>query len=185
MQPQLYQKDNSYYLRFDLGDHYYEGVINQSYFPASITDYIGCVNKAIQNYSTPSQSISGNFNKLEPTNLISSYDITIKFTTDVMNFETIVIIHLTYYKKEQIDYINEQFTDIKNQLVTSENQNKELKTAITDLLKRISVLEDYMSDEEEGGGDKPESLTKKVEQILLPKEDPSSASRRRVRSSNV
>jgi hypothetical protein len=41
-----------------------------------------------------------------------------------MNFETIVIIHLTYYKKEQIDYINEQFTDIKKQLTASENQNK-------------------------------------------------------------
>jgi len=184
MQPQLYQKDNLYYLRFDLGDHYYEGVINQSYFPPSITDYIGCVNKALENYSTPSQSISGNFNRLEPNNLISSYDITIKFTTDVMNFETIVIIHLTYYKKEQIDYINEQFTDIKKQLTASENQNKELKTAIADLLKRISVLEDYMSDEEEGSRDKPEALTKKVEQVLL-KEDNSSGSRRRVRCNGV
>jgi len=184
MQPQLYQKDNSYYLRIDLGDHYYEGVISPAFFPPSITDYIGCVKKALENYSTPSQSISGIFNKLEPANIISSYDITIKFTTDVMNFETIVIIHLTYYKKEQIDYINEQFTDIKKQLTASENQNKELKTAIADLLKRISVLEDYMSDEEEESRDKPEASTKKVEQNL-PKEDTSSGSRRRVRSNGV
>jgi septal ring factor EnvC (AmiA/AmiB activator) len=98
-----------------------------------------------------------------------------------MNFETIVIINLTYYKKEQIDYINEQFTDVKKQLTASENQNKELKTAIADLLKRIAVLEDYMSDED---NEKPEASTKKVEQNL-PKEDSSSGSRRRVRASNV
>jgi hypothetical protein len=41
-----------------------------------------------------------------------------------------------------------------------------------------------MSDEEEGSRDKPEALTKKVEQNL-PKEDSSSGSRRRVRCNGV
>jgi len=148
MEPQLYQKNDLYYLKFDFVDHYYEGQIIVGLFPPSIIDYISCVKKAIQGIITPIQTISGKLNKGVNNILMNiTYDITIKFINDFMNSETLIQIPLMYYKKEQIDYINEQFVDIKKKLVSYENENSNLRNSIEKLLKRVKELESYIDDD--------------------------------------
>ena len=168
MDPQLYQKNELYYLKFDFADHYYEGQIVPGLFPPSIIDYISCVKKAIQGIITPIQSINGKFNKganlplpaVPAPILNSTYDITIKFINDFMNSETLIQIPLMYHKKEQIDYINEQFVDIKKKLADYENENRDLKNSIEKLLKRVKELESYIGDDSDKDSEPKDDKTK-------------------------
>jgi tryptophanyl-tRNA synthetase len=130
-QPKLFKKGEVNFIRIDLGKEYYEGGIYPHLFPETILDYMGCIKKAMENYTTPTQSIHGIINRPNIEGFISSYDILIKCNNDVMNFETKIIIPLKNYKKEQIDYINEQFEEIKQKLENSE--------------KRIALLEEYIN----------------------------------------
>lgn len=166
MDPQLYQKNELYYLKFDFVDHYYEGTIVPGLFPPSIIDYISCVRKAIQGIITPIQSISGKFNKGANVPILNStYDITIKFINDFMNSETLIQIPLMYYKKEQIDYINEQFVDIKKKLADYENENRDLKNSIEKLLKRVKELESYIGEDSDKDTEPKDDKIKKSENV--------------------
>ncbi len=144
----VYRNDNPY-LKIDYGDHYYEGLIDKTQFPSSCKDNILIVKKSIEKCETDNQKIIGNFIKPDSTNN-GIYRINIDLNYDLYTINNVINIPMNYYKKEQIDYINERFTKLENEIKKLKIENEELRLKLIVFENNFNqVDEEEISDEEE------------------------------------
>jgi hypothetical protein len=122
-------------LRVDGGNHYYEGKIDVNIFPKELNDPISIVEKSLTNYSTSNINITGTFIPISSTTSKSSYVIKFICIQEFFTTEKEIIIDMINYKKKEIDYINERFTEMSNEINTLKSSNTELKS----LLDRVET----------------------------------------------
>jgi len=122
-------------LRVDGGNHYYEGKIDVNIFPKELNDPISIVEKSLTNYSTSNINITGTFIPISSTTSKSSYVIKFICIQEFFTTEKEIIIDMINYKKKEIDYINERFTEMSNEINTLKSSNIELKS----LLDRVET----------------------------------------------
>jgi ATP-dependent Lon protease len=127
-------------LKVDMGDHYYDGYINISQFPSEIQEPISVVEKSLTNYSQDNTHITGVFNPNTETSL-ATYDITFKCTHAFFTIEKEISIKMTWHMKEQMDYINERFTEMQCELHNLRSDNDELRDLVNKLEKKLVDLE--------------------------------------------
>ncbi len=143
----LIQAPNGYYyLKYDMGNTYYKGIINPALFFEEIrTNYIEIVKEAIQYFrktSTNDPSITSVFEYVDgdKNNFIISFVI----NNTYVKFSKIIKIEVDKYAKTLEEYIGEQeykFLDLQN---TLEQQNKEIsinQSKILALENKILELE--------------------------------------------
>jgi len=161
--PKIVLKDSRQYLKVDMGDHYYEGVLVKASFPSTLPDHISIVEKSLLNYSTPVMSITGEFTigpnlvriqNDQVTGLlteqstgtpnqtqIARYIITVKVTQEFLNFEEVININMNKIQKEQYDYINERFAELETSVSFLKSENENLRAQIKEILDERELTE--------------------------------------------
>jgi hypothetical protein len=135
----LVNRDGKHYLRADMGDNYYEGEIVLTDFPKAIPNPISVVEKSLVNYSTSNTTIIHNFVKSDET---ATFTITFENKSEFSNISEQINISMKRIKKEQIDYINERFTLLKQEI-------DELREIISKMkVNTITSLDDDESEDE-------------------------------------
>jgi hypothetical protein len=144
----LIESNNGHMLKVDMGDHYYDGMINLNSFPSEIQDPISVVQKSLNNYFSQNTNITGIFT---PTTDISqaSYTIIFKCTQEFFTIERTIVINMTWHMKEQMDYINERFIEMQSEIKNLKNSNDELKFLLNKVEKKLQDLDRGEDDEEE------------------------------------
>ena len=169
--PKIVLKDSKQFLKVDMGDHYYEGILVKSSFPSTLPDHISIVEKSLVNYSTPVMSITGEFtigpnlvriqndqvtglltgsttgSTTESTTgtqkltQIAKYIITVKVTQEFLNFEEVITINMHKIQKEQYDYINERFAELETSVSFLKSENENLRAQIKEILDERELTE--------------------------------------------
>ena len=106
----LIKRNDKHYLRADMGDNYYEGEIILTDFPKALPNPVSVVEKSLVNYSTPHTTIIHHFVKSEEN---ATFTVTFENKSEFSNIFEQINISMKRIKKEQIDYINEQFTEMR------------------------------------------------------------------------
>ena len=140
--PKIFTRNDLSYLKVDMGSYYYEGIINRDYFPSNISDVNAVVQKAIDNYTTSTNTISGNFVKPCQFDNDTIYKITITVNSEFYSDEKTIEIPMRFNQKEQIDYINEKFDQFQLQIQSLKKENDELR-------KSLDEINDYLDEEYE------------------------------------
>lgn len=133
-------------LRVDNCDHYYEGKIDLTKFPKELNDPISVVEKSLINYSTPNIKITGQFTPQNANNPKSAYVIKFICIQEFFTTEKEVVIDMIFHKKKEIDYINERFSEMNNEISSLKIDNLELKSLVTQMEKKL--LEWEINDED-------------------------------------
>jgi len=139
-------------LRVDNCDHYYEGKIDLNKFPKELNDPISIVEKSLINYSTPNIKITGQFMPQSANNPKSSYTIKFICIQEFFTTEKEIIVDMAYHKKKEIDYINERFSEMTNEISILKSSNNELKSLIDQMEKKLlewEINDDNVSESSE------------------------------------
>jgi hypothetical protein len=128
-------------LRVDSGDHYYEGKIDLSKFPKELNDPISIVEKSLTNYSTPNIKISGVFTPQNSTTPKSSYVIKFTCIQEFFTTEKEILIDMIFHKKKEIDYINERFNEMTNEISTLKSDNTELRALLNQMETKLLEMQ--------------------------------------------
>ena len=161
--PKIVLKDSRQFLKVDMGDHYYEGVLDKSLFPTTLPDHISIVEKSLVNYSTPVMSITGEFMigpnleripndqvtglltgpviETSKLNQIARYNITVKVTQEFLKFEQVITINMNKIQKEQYDYINERFAELETSVSFLKAENENLRAQIKEIVDERELTE--------------------------------------------
>ena len=160
--PVLFQKDDELTIKIDQGDHYYMGTVKPEYFPNDLTDHIQLVENAIKGYKTDSETITGELCK-GTDNTNNSYRINYSIKYGLFNKKFSVDILMKYYKKEQMDYINERFAELDTKVKFLNEENQKLRDELVNISKRLDDESEPYSEEEEQP--KTKSVQPVVEQV--------------------
>jgi len=139
----LVNRDGKHYLRADMGDNYYEGEIVLTDFPKAIPNPISVVEKSLVNYKTLNTTIIHNFVKSDET---ATFTVTFENKSEFSNIFEQINISMKRIKKEQIDYINEQFTEMRLAIKNLQQEVAELKASKNSIV--IPSLDDDESEDE-------------------------------------
>jgi len=161
--PKIVLKDSRQFLKVDMGDHYYEGVLDKSLFPNTLPDHISIIEKSLVNYSTPVMSITGEFMigpnleripndqvtglltgpviETSKLNQIARYNITVKVTQEFLKFEQVITINMNKIQKEQYDYINERFAELETSVSFLKAENENLRAQIKEIVDERELTE--------------------------------------------
>lgn len=164
----LVKKDDKHYLRADMGDNYYEGEIILTDFPKAIPNPISVVEKSLVNYKTLNTTIIHNFVKSDET---ATFTVTFENKSEFSNIFEQINISMKRIKKEQIDYINEQFTEMRLAIKNLQQEVVELKASKNS--NTIPLLDDDEDSEDE------------IPVKPTPKVIPQTADKRRSRTSGI
>lgn len=164
----LVKKDDKHYLRADMGDNYYEGEIILTDFPKAIPNPISVVEKSLVNYKTLNTTIIHNFVKSDET---ATFTVTFENKSEFSNIFEQINISMKRIKKEQIDYINEQFTEMRLAIKNLQQEVAELKASKNS--NTIPLLDDDEDSEDE------------IPVKPTPKVIPQTADKRRSRTSGI
>ena len=135
----LIKRNDTHYLRADMGDNYYEGEIILTDFPKAIPNPISVVEKSLVNYSTPNTTIIHHFVKSEEN---ATFTITFENKSEFSNISEQINISMKRIKKEQIDYINERFTLLQQEIT-------ELREIISKMKVNTNLFPSLDDDESE------------------------------------
>jgi hypothetical protein len=122
----LEKRNDKHYLRADMGDNYYEGEIILTDFPKAIPNPISVVEKSLVNYSTPHTTIVHHFVKSEQE---ATFTVTFENKSEFSKIYEQINIYMIRIKKEQIDYINEQFAEMRLAIKNLQQEVAELKAS--------------------------------------------------------
>jgi hypothetical protein len=122
----LIKRNDKHYLRADMGDNYYEGEIILTDFPKALPNPISVVEKSLINYSTPHTTIIHHFVKSEEN---ATFTVTFENKSEFSNIYEEINISMKRIKKEQIDYINEQFTEMRLAIKKLQQEVDDLKAS--------------------------------------------------------
>ena len=122
----LEKRNDKHYLRADMGDNYYEGEIILTDFPKAIPNPISVVEKSLVNYKTLNTTIIHNFVKSDET---ATFTVTFENKSEFSNIFEQINISMKRIKKEQIDYINEQFTEMRLAIKNLQQEVNDLKAS--------------------------------------------------------
>jgi len=165
-------------LRVDSGDHYYEGKIDLSKFPKELNDPISIVEKSLTNYSTPNIKISGVFTPQNSTTPKSSYVIKFTCIQEFFTTEKEIIIDMIFHKKKEIDYINERFNEMTNEISTLKSDNTELRALLNQM--ETKLLEMQFNGDDNASYESEESVKKTpTKQVTQPATATSAPSKNR------
>jgi hypothetical protein len=128
-------------LRVDSGDHYYEGKIDFTKFPKELNDPISIVEKSLINYSTPNIKINGTFIPTSLSTPKSSFVIKFICIQEFFTTEKEIIIDMVHHKKKEIDYINERFNEMNNEIITLKSDNTELRALLDKMETKLLELQ--------------------------------------------
>jgi len=145
-------------LRVDSGDHYYEGKIDLTKFPKELNDPISIVEKSLTNYSTPNIKIAGAFTPQNSTTPKSSYVIKFTCIQEFFTTEKEIIIDMIFHKKKEIDYINERFNEMTNEISTLKSDNTELRALLNQM--ETKLLEMQFNGDDNASYESEESVKK-------------------------
>ena len=154
----LIKRNDKHYLRADMGDNYYEGEIVLTDFPKALPNPISVVEKSLVNYSTPNTKIVHHFVKSEENALLT---VTFENKSEFSNIYEEINISMKRIKKEQIDYINEQFTEMRLAIKKLQQEVDDLKAS-----KNSNVfpsLDDEDSEDELPVKPTPKAITQTAE----------------------
>ena len=154
----LIKRNDKHYLRADMGDNYYEGEIILTDFPKAIPNPISVVEKSLVNYSTSNTKIVHHFVKSEENALLT---VTFENKSEFSNIYEEINISMKRIKKEQIDYINEQFTEMRLAIKKLQQDVDDLKAS-----KNSNVfpsLDDEDSEDELPVKPTPKAITQTAE----------------------
>jgi len=126
----LIKRNDKHYLRADMGDNYYEGEIILTDFPKALPNPISVVEKSLVNYSTPHTTIIHHFVKSEEN---ATFTVTFENKSEFSNIFEQINISMKRIKKEQIDYINERFTLLQQEIA-------ELREIISKMKVNTNIL---------------------------------------------
>ena len=126
----LIKRNDKHYLRADMGDNYYEGEIILTDFPKALPNPISVVEKSLVNYSTPHTTIIHHFVKSEEN---ATFTVTFENKSEFSNISEQINISMKRIKKEQIDYINERFTLLQQEIA-------ELREIISKMKVNTNIL---------------------------------------------
>ena len=134
--PILYMKDNELIIKIDQGDHYYMGSVKPEYFPDDLTDHVQLVENAIKGYKTDSETITGELCKgIDILNNCYRINYSIKYGLFSKKFSVDIL--MNYYKKEQMDYINERFAELDTKVKFLNDENDKLRKELINISKRL------------------------------------------------
>ena len=139
----LVNRDDKHYLRADMGDNYYEGEIILTDFPKAIPNPISVVEKSLVNYSTSNTTIIHHFVKSDET---ATFTITFENKSEFSNISEQINISMKRIQKQQIDYINEQFTEMRLAIKNLQQEVAEIKASKNSII--IPSLDDDESEDE-------------------------------------
>ena len=128
-------------LRVDNCDHYYEGKIDLTKFPKELNDPISIVEKSLVNYSTQNIKITGQFTPQNANNPKSAYVIKFICIQEFFTTEKEVVIDMIFHKKKEIDYINERFSEMTNEINTLKSDNSNLRILLDKVETRLLELQ--------------------------------------------
>ena len=154
----LIKRNDKHYLRADMGDNYYEGEIILTDFPKALPNPISVVEKSLVNYSTSNTKIVHHFVKSEENALLT---VTFENKSEFSNIYEEINISMKRIKKEQIDYINEQFTEMRLAIKKLQQDVDDLKAS-----KNSNVfpsLDDEDSEDELPVKPTPKAITQTAE----------------------
>ena len=156
--------DGSDFIKFDLGKSYYLGNIDKNIFDDSkvkFPDHKIIIERSFRSYSFESIKITGELEHDDYT-IDNKYKIYINIVSEIINFSQEYIINCTCYKKEKVDYLEEEYNKMKIRLLELETLVKSAKIL---QIKKTDYESDYLaSDSEEEESDeeiKPAVITKK------------------------
>ena len=135
----LIKRNDKHYLRADMGDNYYEGEIILTDFPKALPNPISVVEKSLVNYSTPHTTIIHHFVKSEEN---ATFTVTFENKSEFSNIFEQINISMKRIKKEQIDYINERFTLLQQEIA-------ELREIISKMKVNTNILPSLDDDSED------------------------------------
>jgi hypothetical protein len=140
-----------YYLKYDMGNSYYKGLINpEFFFEAVMNNYIDVVKEAIEYFGKKSNkdpAIISTFEYEDGEN--NNFVISFSISNNFVNFNRIIKIPVEKVLKNIQEYIGEQETKIlnlKSFVVTQESINISKDTKITLLEAKINELETKIVD---------------------------------------
>ena len=137
----LIKRNDTHYLRADMGDNYYEGEIILTDFPKALPNPISVVEKSLINYSTPNTKIVHHFVKSEEN---ATFTVTFENKSEFSNISEQINISMKRIKKEQIDYINEQFTEMRLAIKKLQQEVDDIKAS-----KNSNILPSLDDDSED------------------------------------
>lgn len=133
-------------LKIDYGDQYYLGLIEKTIFPSTIKDSFSILKKSINGFTDEMTTISHTITPIDPSIASSNdpkYIIHFKYVNDYCNVCETIEMPLILHKKEQIDYINERFAEMTNEITS-------LYDLVNKMEKKILLLtEDFSESEDE------------------------------------
>jgi hypothetical protein len=145
-------------LRVDSGDHYYEGKIDFNKFPNELNDPISIVEKSLTNYSTPNIKIIGVFTPINSTTPKSSYVIKFTCIQEFFTTEKEIVIDMIFQTKKEIDYINERFNEMTNEISILKSDNTELRALLNQM--ETKLLEMQFNGDDNASYESEESIKK-------------------------
>ena len=170
-------------LRVDSGDHYYEGKIDLTKFPKELNDPISIVEKSLTSYSTPNIKITGTFNPQNSITPKSSYVIKFICIQEFFTTEKEIIIDMIFHKKKEIDYINERFNEMTNEISTLKSDNTELRALLNQM--ETKLLEMQFNGDDNASYESEESVKKATtKQVTQPASASASATANSAPSKN-
>jgi len=128
-------------LRVDSSDHYYEGKIDLAKFPKELNDPISIVERSLTNYSTPNIKITGTFIPTTLNTPKSSFVIKFICIQEFFTTEKEIIIDMVHHKKKEIDYINERFNEMTNEINTLKLNNTDLRSLLDKMETKLLELQ--------------------------------------------
>jgi hypothetical protein len=201
--PKIVLKDSQQFIKVDMGDHYYEGVLDKSLFPTTLPDHISIVEKSLVNYSTPVMSITGEFMIGPNLERIPNDQVTglltgsttgsatgsatgsTKLVFQTAKYNITVKVTQEFLKFEQIITINmnkiqkEQYDYINERFAELETSVSFLKAENENLRAQIKEI----LDEREQTESDDESIDERVKAVIkAPEPEPAPVKARRVRT---
>ncbi len=139
------------YLTFDCGPYYYKCEFSADIFPEQFHEtYLDVVTKALQGYSDDTTRILGFFEH-ETYSEDNNFNITIHVSSSFYKFSHKVVIPLTAYKKDKVDYLAEQLETLQQAFSQLSTEHELLKTCVfgakMNLMKEIENEESSISQE--------------------------------------
>lgn len=131
---------NNNELKIDKGDHYYIGQVAKTMFPEIIAnDYEDIIEKSLTDFSDDNTTIKHTITEQQ-------YIIDFKFVCKPLKISEVIKVNITRKDKDFKDYVMERLEKL-------ENENKELKTKLSELativLKTQDESEESSHEEEE------------------------------------
>ena len=167
--PKIIIKDNKHFIKIDYGRYYYESEIYKNIFTSEIIDPIDLVQKAIENFSTPTYKISYSFETMFENKKV--LEIVINIKNEIIKESKQFSIPMIYYVKNENDIINERFYQLEDIIKELKNENQTLKNEMKSILKNLNKKETEINTDSElyDTSDSSESVHVPVKQTLISK----------------